>query len=188
MSADLKVGDMGLLTIIKKQKLKDKELRILILGLDNAGKTTIVKKIINEDVMKVSPTMGFQISTVLYKDYNLNIWDIGGQTSLRAFWGNYFDKTDAIIWVIDGLALERLNESFKELKEKILLQDRLIGIRLLVLVNKVDLLPDYQQIEHQVNTLLNVDDKVQQWKVMSISGKTGFGIVETLDWCINQHS
>lgn len=179
---------MGLLSIIKKQKLKDKELRILILGLDNAGKTTIVKKIINEDVLKVSPTMGFQISTVLYKEYNLNIWDIGGQTSLRAFWGNYFDKTDAIMWVIDGLALERLNESFKELKEKILLQDRLVGIKVLILVNKVDLLDDYEEVEREVSSLLNVDEKIpanQQWKVLSISGKTGFGIIEALEWCIS---
>ncbi|CAH6721838.1 ADP-ribosylation factor [[Candida] jaroonii] len=179
---------MGLLSIIKKQKLKDKELRILILGLDNAGKTTIVKKIINEDVSKVSPTMGFQISTVLYKEYNLNIWDIGGQTSLRAFWGNYFDKTDAIMWVIDGLALERLNESFKELKEKILLQDRLVGIKVLILVNKVDLLDDYEEVEREVSSLLNVDEKIpanQQWKVLSISGKTGFGIIEALEWCIS---
>ena len=79
--------------------------------------------------------MGFQINTLFYTpkttnnnnnnsnsngndEYTLNIWDIGGQTSLRSFWANYFDKTDIVIWVIDGLSLERLNESYKELKQK----------------------------------------------------------------------
>ena len=52
---------MGLLTIIKKVKAKERELRILMVGLDNAGKTTIVKRINGEDIPKISPTLGFNI-------------------------------------------------------------------------------------------------------------------------------
>jgi ADP-ribosylation factor-like protein 2 len=58
---------MGLLTILKKMKEKEKEMRILILGLDNAGKTTIVKKFNGEDTSKISPTLGFNIKTLEYK-------------------------------------------------------------------------------------------------------------------------
>lgn len=53
-------------------------MRILILGLDNSGKTTIVKKLNNENVFEVSPTLGFQINTLYYQGYKLIIWDIGG--------------------------------------------------------------------------------------------------------------
>ncbi len=70
---------MGLLTILKKVKQKEKEVRLLMLGLDNAGKTTIVKKFNGEDISTISPTLGFNIKTLEYRGYKLNIWDVGGQ-------------------------------------------------------------------------------------------------------------
>lgn len=85
---------MGLQYIIKKHKEKEKEVRILILGLDNAGKTTIVKKLKGEDLNTISPTLGFNIETIEFGGINLNFWDIGGQTTLRAYWKNYFEETD----------------------------------------------------------------------------------------------
>jgi len=69
---------MGLLNIIRKHKEKEKEIRILILGLDNAGKTTIVKKLKGDDLTSISPTLGFSIETLEFRGLNLNIWDIGG--------------------------------------------------------------------------------------------------------------
>ena len=90
---------MGLQKIIKKYKEKEKEVRLLILGLDNAGKTTIVKKIKGEDVNSISPTLGFNIETLEFGGVNLNIWDIGGQTSLRAYWKNHFEDTDGKIYI-----------------------------------------------------------------------------------------
>lgn len=56
-----------MLSILRKAQLKDKEMRVLMLGLDNAGKTTIVKCIMNEDVNTVSPTLGFIIKTIDYQ-------------------------------------------------------------------------------------------------------------------------
>ncbi len=85
---------MGLLTILKKQKDKEREVRILMLGLDNAGKTTVVKKFNAEDVDTISPTLGFNIKTLEYKQFKLNIWDVGGPTSLRSSWRNYCEVTD----------------------------------------------------------------------------------------------
>lgn len=176
---------MGLLSIIRKQKIKDRELRVLVLGLDNAGKTTIVKQILGENTNDISPTMGFQISTVFHNNYTLNIWDIGGQTSLRSFWGNYFDKTNVVVWVIDALAMERLQESYQELRDKVILQDRLIGVSLLILVNKVDLVADQEQLRHQVHDMLHLNELVNLWQVQLVSGKTGQGIDEALNWCTN---
>tara|TARA_B110001450_G_C17425959_1_gene401854 strand:- start:401 stop:649 length:249 start_codon:yes stop_codon:yes gene_type:complete len=82
---------MGLLKIIKKTKQKEKELRLLILGLDNAGKTTVVKKFLGEDTSEIAPTLGFQIKTVFHQGFKLNFWDVGGQTTIRSYWRNYFE-------------------------------------------------------------------------------------------------
>ena len=68
---------MGLLKILKKNKQKEKEIRLLILGLDNAGKTTILKKFNGENIDEIAPTLGFNIKTLHYEDYKLNVWDVG---------------------------------------------------------------------------------------------------------------
>ena len=83
---------MGLLTITKKVKSSEKELRLLMVGLDNAGKTTIVKRINGEDVSTISPTLGFNIKTMSFLGYRLNIWDVGGQKTLRSYWRNYYEQ------------------------------------------------------------------------------------------------
>ncbi|KAM0788682.1 hypothetical protein ACM66B_002779 [Microbotryomycetes sp. NB124-2] len=129
---------MGLLTIIRKTRLKEKQVRVLMLGLDNAGKTTIVQRLLNKDVNKVAPTLGFSIKTLTYQGYNLNIWDIGGQTSLRPYWRNYFETTDAVIWVVDSSDRARLRDCRDELKS-LLQEERLAGASLLVFANKQDI-------------------------------------------------
>ena len=95
---------MGLLSIIRKQKLKDREIRCLILGLDNSGKSTIVNKLLPEDEQNandIMPTVGFQIHSLMIRDVMVSLWDVGGQRTLRPFWDNYFDKTQVMIWCID---------------------------------------------------------------------------------------
>ncbi|XP_043712163.1 ADP-ribosylation factor-like protein 2 [Telopea speciosissima] len=62
---------MGLLSIIRKIKRKEKEMRILMVGLDNSGKTTIVLRINGEDTSVISPTLGFNIKTIKYGKYIL---------------------------------------------------------------------------------------------------------------------
>jgi len=69
---------MGLLTLLRKLKKTDKEFRILVLGLDNAGKTTALKKLADEDITQTMPTQGFNIKSVLHEGFKLNVWDIGG--------------------------------------------------------------------------------------------------------------
>src|SRR6185312_5776612 len=86
-------------------------------GLDNGGKTTILKKINGESVDGISPTLGFNIKTVEFEGYKLNLWDVGGQKSLRSYWRNYYEQTDGVIWVVDSADVDpqRLEESRKEL-------------------------------------------------------------------------
>jgi ADP-ribosylation factor-like protein 2 len=114
---------MGLLKILRKIKMKEKQIRLLILyfkiltnrGLDNSGKTTIVKSIMEQDVTEIAPTLGFTINTIKYKDYTINVWDIGGQTTIRSYWRNYFEQTDGVIWVVDSSDKLRLEDCKMEL-------------------------------------------------------------------------
>ena len=69
---------MGLLSLLRKLKRSDKEARILVLGLDNAGKTTILKKLSEESITHVAPTQGFNIKSLVHNGFKLNVWDIGG--------------------------------------------------------------------------------------------------------------
>eukprot|EP00919_Chromeraceae_sp_WS-2016_P053289 GHVR01126554.1.p1 GENE.GHVR01126554.1~~GHVR01126554.1.p1 ORF type:complete len:121 (-),score=21.46 GHVR01126554.1:346-708(-) len=107
---------MGLLKVLRKTKLKEKQMRILMLGLDNAGKTTIVKKFNGEDVTTISPTLGFNIQTLEFDGYQLNIWDVGGQSSIRSYWRNYFEQTDGLVWVVDSADTQRLEDCKRELQ------------------------------------------------------------------------
>lgn len=88
----------GLLAILKKLRSSpEKELRILLLGLDNAGKTTLLKKLASEDIAHVTPTQGFNIKSVQSEGFKLNVWDIGGQRKIRPYWRNYLDNTDILV-------------------------------------------------------------------------------------------
>lgn len=176
---------MGLLSIIRKQKQKDHEIRVLVLGLDNAGKTTILTHLMGRPSDMVAPTMGFQIHTFTYGDRMINAWDIGGQTTLRAFWSNYFERLNVVIWVIDGASLDRLPELYKELREKVIFQDQLVGTSLAVVANKMDLLLDEQK-SHVRNTIvrdLNLPEMDEGRYVVKFAlGYTGEGLDEVMEW------
>jgi ADP-ribosylation factor-like protein 2 len=83
---------MGLLTILRKLREREREMRLLILGLDNAGKTTMVLKFNGDNIDTIEPTLGFNIITLEHRGYKLNVWDVGGQKSLRTYWKNYFEQ------------------------------------------------------------------------------------------------
>lgn len=88
---------MGLLSILRKLKsAPDQEVRLLLLGLDNAGKTTLLKQLASEDISHITPTQGFNIKSVQSQGFKLNVWDIGGQRKIRPYWRNYFENTDIL--------------------------------------------------------------------------------------------
>merc|ERR1711931_163992 len=131
--------EMGLLSLLKSLRAKEpKDCRILLLGLDNAGKTTILKQLSSEDITQVTPTQGFNIKSVQSSGFKLNVWDIGGQRRIRPYWRNYFENTDVLIYVIDSTDRNRFDETGQELQE-LLDDEKLSGVPLLVLANKQDL-------------------------------------------------
>jgi len=177
---------MGLLSILKKLKEKEKEVRILMLGLDNAGKTTILKKFNGEDITTISPTLGFNIKTLEHNGYSLNIWDVGGQKSLRSYWRNYFETTDGLIWVVDSADKRRLEDCKKELHQ-LLQEERLLGATLLVFANKQDL-PGALKAE-EIKDALDLDSiKTHHWKIVWCSAVTGENLLQGMDWTLQDIS
>ena len=83
--------------------------------MDNSGKTTILKSISDEDISHIMPTQGFNIKSLVHEGFRLNVWDIGGQKSIRPYWKNYYDNTDGIVYVIDSADKKRLAECGTEL-------------------------------------------------------------------------
>merc|ERR1739845_179894 len=168
----------------KSMKKTEKEARILMLGLDNAGKTTVLKKLSDEDISHIMPTQGFNIKSLVHDGFKLNVWDIGGQKTIRPYWSNYFEASDALVYVIDSSDSRRLEESGAELKE-LLAEDKLGGVPLLIFANKQDLLQAVPADEI-IETLELGSIADRTWTIQACSAKTGEGLHEGMQWMI-QH-
>ena len=79
-----------------------KDVRILMVGLDATGKTTILYKLMLGEVVTAIPTIGFNVETVEYKNIKFTMWDVGGQDILRPLWMHYYQNIDAVIFVVDS--------------------------------------------------------------------------------------
>ncbi|XP_077992959.1 ADP-ribosylation factor-like protein 3 [Glandiceps talaboti] len=174
---------MGLLSILRKLKsAPDRELRILLLGLDNAGKTTLLKTLASEDISHITPTQGFNIKSVNSSGFKLNVWDIGGQRKIRPYWKNYFENTDILIYVIDSADRKRFEETGAELAE-LLDEEKLSGVPLLVFANKQDLFNASRASE--ISEGLNLHTiKDRDWQIQACSASTGEGIKCGVEWVL----
>uniref|UniRef100_A0A8C5PG10 DM1 domain-containing protein n=1 Tax=Leptobrachium leishanense TaxID=445787 RepID=A0A8C5PG10_9ANUR len=112
-----------------------KEMRILMVGLDAAGKTTILYKLKLGEIVTTIPTIGFNVETVEYKNISFTVWDVGGQDKIRPLWRHYFQNTQGLIFVVDSNDRERVNEAREELS-RMLAEDELRDAVLLVFANK----------------------------------------------------
>lgn len=151
-------------------------------GLDNAGKTTVIKRLNDEDIDTVAPTLGFKISTFKYAPYTLNIWDVGGQKSLRSYWKNYFESTDGLVWVVDCADINRL-EVCRDALHDLLKEERLAGASLLVLANKQDLpgALDSRQLEETLNLKAI---KTHNWALFLVSAVRGDNMLQPFEWLV----
>lgn len=158
---------------------QQKEFRLLMLGLDGAGKTTILYKLKLGEVVSSVPTIGFNVDTVEYRNISFTVWDVGGQNKIRPLWRHYYQGTSGLIFVIDSNDDQRLDEARKEL-HSILNDPDMNDTVVLVFANKQDL-PNAVSAEVicdklQLRTLHN------EWYIQSCTAMTSAGLFEGLDW------
>jgi len=148
--------------------LEGKNNKILILGLDNSGKTTILLSL-KEDTnllsyLSLKPTRGVSIEKFEEKDFNINVWDFGGQKEYRSDYITNFNKyvkgVDEIIYVIDIQDYNRYDQALKFLEEVIKsIEQEELKVELSIFLHKYD--PylknkvEFKDIDKKVNSLIN---------------------------------
>jgi len=157
-----------------------KEMRILMVGLDAAGKTTILYKLKIGEVITTIPTIGFNVETVEYRNISFTVWDVGGQDRIRPLWRHYYQNTGGLIFVVDSNDRDRVEDAREELT-KMLNEDDMQAAVVLVYANKQDL-PNAMTAAEVTEKLGLHNVRNRQWFIQSACAATGDGLYEGLDW------
>ncbi|KAK4115340.1 P-loop containing nucleoside triphosphate hydrolase protein [Canariomyces notabilis] len=180
------------------------EYSVLLLGLDNAGKTTFheqVKSIFSPDKpeprLKTVPTVGQNVSTIVLPDMYLKLWDVGGQLSLRKLWQSYYASCHAIVFIIDSTdigdgSLDHEDSSGRLEECRLVLEDVLQnseteGVPLLILANKQDREDCVEVVRIKEGLVKRVFEGeksggIRDSRVLPVSALTGTGVQEAIDW------
>ncbi|CAH1775001.1 unnamed protein product [Owenia fusiformis] len=188
-----------LLSGMWKYMFKKDEYFVLILGLDNAGKTTYLEQTKTKftknykamNPAKITTTVGLNIGKIDIGPVRLNFWDLGGQEELQSLWDKYYAESHGVIYIIDSSDRERVDES-KEAFEKMIQSEVLLGVPLLVLANKQDLkncmsTSEVKQAFHDSAQKIGKRD----CKVLGVSALNGDGVHEGIEWlkqCVERNN
>ena len=166
----------------KKLVHKDKEYKIIIVGLHNAGKTTILYKLALNEVVITQPTIGSNVEEVSHQNVKLQVWDLGGQESLRSAWDAYYENAEAVIYVVDAAESSAQNLLLSKMEFfNLLYHNDLKEAVVLVLANKIDL-PTARDAGEIAEIFALSDIKEHDWHVQGCCALTGEGLTEGLDW------
>ncbi len=164
--------------------------RVLVLGLDFTGKSTVLQSLNLGAVQTITPIHGFTFETVRYRNVQFTSWDIGGRMpkSILEAWKPYFENVIGVIWVVDSNDRDRFIEVREELQRQIFRREQLEGVPLCVLANKQDL-PGAMTAEEITEKLQLIEklasDSVKMsrpWRVQGASAMEGWGCVEGAEW------
>uniref|UniRef100_A0A3B5A4K5 ADP-ribosylation factor 1-like n=3 Tax=Ovalentaria incertae sedis TaxID=1489909 RepID=A0A3B5A4K5_9TELE len=175
---------MGNFASLFKGLFGKKEMRILMVGLDAAGKTTILYKLKLGEIVTTIPTIGFNVETVEFKNISFTVWDVGGQDKIRPLWRHYFQNTQGLIFVVDSNDRERVGEAKEELM-RMLAEDELRDAVLLVFANKQDL-PNAMNAAEITDKLTLHSLRHRNWYIQATCATSGDGLYEGLDWLSSQ--
>ncbi|NXX89886.1 ARL14 protein, partial [Centropus bengalensis] len=159
---------------------KVKPANILMLGLDSAGKSTLLYKFKCNEVFLTTPTIGFNVDMIeTRKDFTLTFWDVGGQQKMRQAWCNFLENADGLLYIVDSSDKRRLEESKTEFV-LILKNEFIKNIPVIVLANKQDLpgALNAEEITRRFNMKKYCSDR--NWYVQPCCALTGEGLSEAL--------
>ena len=158
----------------------DMQFKIIIVGMNNAGKTTILYKLALDEVIVTEPTIGSNVEEVQHQNLRLQVWDLGGQENLRAAWDAYYANTHAVIFVIDSADDSQVQTAKAEFLTMLVHQELRDAV-LLIFANKADM-PTARSTQEL--TQIYGFDEIQDhdWNIQPCCALTGDGLAEGLDW------
>ncbi|ELP86186.1 ADP-ribosylation factor, putative [Entamoeba invadens IP1] len=159
---------------------KKKQMNVLMCGLDNAGKTSLLLKMQGEDPKSVGtkPTVGYLNPCFKYKTYEWLFWDVSGAAKFRGLWRSYYPNCRCVSFVIDLADSERTDEAIDALKN-MLKDPEIKDLPFLILLNKTDLKAHDKAIDEKIG--LN-ETLSKRCKIFACSAYSGEGVFEGLDW------
>lgn len=169
--------------LAKVRSLFARRMEIVVVGLENSGKTTFINSLSDGNPGDTVPTIGLNVKQFNKGNLIIKAWDLGGQIQYRSEWARYAKGTQVIIFVVDASATDLITYSRRELHT--MLEERdLANIPLLVLANKIDLNPHLT--EPEIIEGLNLDYVIDnRWLVISISAIKGTNLERVVDWLLN---
>merc|ERR1711907_202945 len=176
---------MGALLARFQTYLAQKQMEVVLLGLDNGGKTTLMSALTGGRSNNTMPTVGLDVKESKIGDTKLKWWDIGGQTQFRPEWGRYTNGCDAVLFVVDTTDKDRMFLARHELH---ILLDEYLALQktpILIVANKVDLEGHLTEVE--LVEALNLDYITDnEWKVIGTSALTGKNVHLVAEWLVQR--
>jgi ADP-ribosylation factor related protein 1 len=183
----------SLLQGLWKYLFEKDEYFVVLLGLDNAGKTTFLEQTKTKfnrnykgiNLNRVTTTVGLNIGRIEVQGVRLSFWDLGGQEELQTLWDKYYSESHGVIYVVDSSDIMRMDES-KEAFDKMIKNEQLAGVPLLLVANKQDI-PESLSLKRMKEIFDSSSQSVGHRDLNSIeaSALKGDGISESIEWIVN---
>ncbi|KAI4290786.1 ADP-ribosylation factor-like protein 2 [Pancytospora philotis] len=154
--------------VVRSAQRARKNVKILVLGLDNAGKTTVLRRYLQRE-LAAAPTFGYNVHTVQREDCVITLVDVGGQSQFREYWGNYAADASAVVFVLDCTDTRSISEY---LRDALRLQ-----LPVVVFCNKCDLDPSFEPA---------FLESLPVSRVFLTSAASGCGINEGFEWVLGE--
>ena len=176
---------MGLLdSLIEWLGLRRREVNVLVVGLDNSGKSSLLNYLRPRESQSndIAPTIGFNVEHFTCKGLSFTAFDMSGQGRYRTLWANYYHATHGVIFVIDSSDKTRFLVAREELQQLLTHPDIASrNIPILFFANKMDIRDALSDVG--VSSALALDGIINKsWHICSSNALTGEGVAEGIEW------
>ena len=173
-------------TVLGYLGLYNKKANLLFLGLDNAGKTTLLHMLKNDRMTQTAPTIHPHSEELKMGNIRFNTFDLGGHETARKIWKDYFPAVDGILFLVDSADAKRFPEAKEEL-DSVLNTPELANIPIAILANKIDKNGAVSEEEIRksldINGLFSKDIRPMELFMCSVSKKVGYA--NAFNWISN---